>query len=257
LDNMPLPKLKKSESAVSLLRNVESVSPLYKAMTSVLLSYGADTSKFLQNAEQFADDTYTDLDSLRAAVQKPLLARALAMQSIFPNEYQALVTGFRDIFPSVTDVRVGYVSEFSPHIHSVMRGMVTVGIKETGVPNWVFGPELSSGMFRTFVHLLEFELSPRGTIFLIDEVEDSLGINCLSAVIDLVKEKSRDLQFIMTSHHPYIINNIGIEDWRIVTRKGSTVTVRNAGEISALNGQSRQDKFIRLINAPEYEAGIQ
>ncbi len=64
------------------------------------------------------------------------------------------------------------------------------------------------------------------------------------------------LQFILTSHHPYVINKIPIETWKIVQRAGSTVTLRSARDIPALMGRSRHDAFIRLINLPEFEGGI-
>jgi hypothetical protein len=251
-----LPRLNERESAVSLLRSEESISPLHTAISLALLSYGANERRILHNPEQYGDD-YDDMAKLRQAVNVPLLKRAQILQTSFAETFDTLAIDFRDIFPTVTEVRVGLVAEFRASAQPAIRDMVTLAIKEVGVPNWVLGPDLSSGMFRTFVHLMEFELSPNGTVYLIDEVENSLGLNCLGPVIDHVKQKSRDIQFILTSHHPYIINNIGIDDWRIVTRKGSTVTVKNAAEIPALNGQSRQDKFIRLINATEYEAGIQ
>ena len=79
-------------------------------------------------------------------------------------------------------------------------------IKEIGVPEWI-GPEcISSGMFKSLVHISELYLSTDGTLFLIDEFENSLGINCIDELTTDILQSGRKLQFILTSHHPYIIN---------------------------------------------------
>jgi hypothetical protein len=64
------------------------------------------------------------------------------------------------------------------------------------------------------------------------------------------------MQFILTSHHPYIINNIPWKTWQLVTRKGGYVRVTNATQIPHLQTASSMEKFIQLINLPEYEEGI-
>jgi len=248
----PLPRLNTSQSAVSLLQNEDAISPLYRSLSRIVAS-DQDPRVFVTDQ----DLEFQDLEGLRNAVNEAFLSRALALQRHFPDVFSAVKRDFIDIFTTVQDVKIGSIAEFDPHFPYRDVFSITIGLREQSVDGWIYGQQISSGMLRTIVRLLELKLAPSGSVFLIDEVENSLGLNCLGPLIDHVKENSRHLQFIMTSHHPYIINNIGIDDWRIVTRKGSTVTVRNASEIPALSGQSRQDKFIRLINSPEFEEGVQ
>ena len=73
-----------------------------------------------------------------------------------------------------------------------------------------------------------------------DEFENSLGVNCMGPLTDFILSRANDLQFIITSHHPYIINNIPKSYWKIVRRKGSAVRVTPASEIPALQGPSAQ-----------------
>ncbi len=98
------------------------------------------------------------------------------------------------------------------------------------------------------MYISELYLSPEGSIILIDEFENILGVNCLNSVTDLILENPR-LQFIITSHHPYIINNIGNKYWKIVTRQGNTVKVKQPEELGI--SQSRHQGFIDLINILE------
>ena len=117
-------------------------------------------------------------------------------------------------------------------------------------------PRLSSGMVRTLIHLFELYLAPSGTVVAIDEFENSMGVNCLPDIIDRLLERGRDLQFIVTSHHPYIINNVSPEWWKVVTRKGGVVSVKDAETIPALTTGSKHNLFVQLLNLREYEEGI-
>ena len=80
-----------------------------------------------------------------------------------------------------------------------------------------------------------------------------LGINCLPAATRFLISRAPDLQLIITSHHPYIIEQIPTSYWKIVTRRGSLVQVLPAATIPALSdARTHLDRFTRLINLPEY-----
>jgi Fe-S cluster assembly ATPase SufC len=104
------------------------------------------------------------------------------------------------------------------------------------------------------MYISELYLSPENSIVLIDEFENSLGVNCLNSVTELILSNSK-LQFIITSHHPYIINNVSPLYWKIVTRKGSIVTVKNAKDFHI--PASRQKAFIDLINVLEEDEDLE
>jgi predicted ATPase len=98
--------------------------------------------------------------------------------------------------------------------------------------------------------------APAGSVIVIDEFENSLGINCMPELTDFILDKAIERQFILTSHHPYIIHNIPWNKWQIVSRHDSDVKVTYAPDIPELDTASSLDKFTQLINLPEYEGGI-
>jgi predicted ATPase len=197
---------------------------------------------------------YPTLESLRSHAGLHPVLKAFALQENFPAQFDRVKQLFIDIFPSVEDV---VVDRRDPQGSTLIRALLSFKLKERGVPSWIEASDISSGMARTLVHLVNLTVAPAGTVVLIDEFENSLGVNCMGPLTDFILSRANDLQFIITSHHPYIINNIPKSYWKIVRRKGSTVRVTPASEIPALQGPSAQDDFIRLINSPEFEEGME
>jgi len=260
-----LPKLKNTESAITLLRDENVIAPVNRALRRFIFSENMSPSAacipynahYLNKVQMH----YRDLDAIHEATDILMLVKAYILQEEHPDEFQRIKDDYSEIFDSVSDVRVGKLSELEPlsveHVPPPEIDWLAIGVKEYGVNGWITNQRLSSGMFRILVHLIELTLSPPGTVIVIDEFENSLGVNCLPELTDRFLERSRELQFILTSHHPYIINNVPSKWWKIVTRKGSAVTVFDEASIPALKTASAHGKFILLMNLKEYEEGIQ
>jgi len=262
-----LPKLKNTESAITLLHGEESIAPIHRALRRVIFSDAADTgsafafvpydASYLSNIRK----RYRDLDRLREATDLPILIKAYILQEDYPDEFRQIRGEYLEIFDTVNDVKVGKLSELDPSAaHDVppfAMDWLAIGAQEDGVSGWITNQRLSSGMLRTLIHLIELTMAPPGTVIVVDEFENSLGVNCLPQLTEHILKRSRELQFILTSHHPYVIDNIPPSRWKIVTRHGSTITVRDEESIPALKTASAHEKFILLMNLKEYEEGIQ
>lgn len=136
---------------------------------------------------------------------------------------------------------------------SIFKDYPFIQIKEKGVGKWVQQSRISSGMFRSLIHIGELYLSPEGTVFLIDEFENSLGINCIDELTADILQSKRQLQFILTSHHPYIINSINFNNWKLVTRNASVVKTHDLNKFNL--GKSKHDAFMQLLQLEEYQTG--
>ncbi len=112
--------------------------------------------------------------------------------------------------------------------------------------------DLSSGMQKVLLIITDIITLPNNSIYIIDEYENSLGINAINFLPDFIISNGKDSQFITTSHHPYLINNIPVTDWQIFSRCGSTVTVKGGNELIGKYNKSKQDAFIQLMNDPAY-----
>ena len=252
LNGASAPRFSRSQSTIATLNEDPRLSPLHTAFTCCIFrhlhlfpSHGIFTGEFNDVA------AYPTVERLGADLDLPLHHRADYMKARFPEAFQVIDDAFRDAFPHVKELTVirykppGY--EHYPDYNAV------IAVREEGVSHPVAFSDLSSGMQRYLNFLFHLSFAPSGTVVLVDELESSLGINCLPAATRFLISRAPDLQLIITSHHPYIIEQIPTSYWKIVTRRGSLVQVLPAATIPALSdARTHLDRFTRLINLPEY-----
>lgn len=252
-----LPMLDRSASALKLL-DEPSIEWLRQAFAGGFLGEleTQSTAYSIFRAKAQTARNFTTLEWIRGRAGLHPVFKAFVLQERFSEEFARIKQLFIDIFPTVEDLAVE-LKEAEMGTGIGARDLLFLKLKERGVPTWIEAEGISSGMVRTFNILVDLTAAPAGTVVMIDEFENSLGVNCMGPLTDFILSRANDLQFIITSHHPYIINNIPKAYWKRVRRKGSTVRVTPASEIPALQGSSAQDDFIRLINSPEFEESME
>jgi hypothetical protein len=244
----PTLKLPSYESVLCTLREEDDLRPAHEGFRRtvftdhLLASWGRFFPEFTDLCKRFPD-----LKSIRES-NLPTYAKLALVYENVPSVFRQIVHRYIDIFPHVEDIRFERVTLGS------LRDYLDLRIKERGVDKWISEAKLSSGMFRTLIYLSNGFLWPDGTVILIDEFENSLGVNCIHSVTEDMIDESRRLQFIVTSHHPYIINNISAKHWKILRRKGSVVTAHDAEELGI--GRSRHEAFVQLLNSEQYQNGV-
>jgi Fe-S cluster assembly ATPase SufC len=251
-EDITMPKLPPSESLIKIFRSEDKIIPVVNGLLLVIDSQ-------VQRPERFTGSSMLDrvqglsLSDIRNA--NCTLADRIGLLWINDRDmFDRIKSDFVEVFPQVDDFRV-LTEQTLLQNNDKLRAMFSLEIKEIGVDRWITQSNLSTGMLKTLTHIVEIHLLAEGSILLIDEFENSLGVNCIDVVSELLNDR-KDIQFIITSHHPYIINKIPMQYWKIVTRKGSVVTATNATEYEELSG-SRHKAFTQLINLPDYTEGIQ
>ena len=125
-------------------------------------------------------------------------------------------------------------------------GQIAYKIKIHGQRQFIQHRNIASGMLRTFNIIADLYLSNSETVFLLDEFENSLGHNCLPELEDLIIEHSIRSQFIITSHHPDIINKIPRDNWIIIERENGSIHNRNANSLGF--NKSLHEPYLILTN---------
>jgi predicted ATPase len=262
-NNEKLPKLKRTESVINLLSEEDLIIPVAKAFEGLIFNF--ETAQF-QEFNVIVDPNImnTIITKLEEILYKKLnisnskrffkeyfsnclpVIKAFYLQKFFPDIFNEIKECYINIFSEVNNIRVTSERDLKDNF------LVFFEIEEVGL-EWIPQKRISSGMFRTLIFLVQVISAPKESVILIDEFENSLGINCMAELTDFILDKSPDVQFILTSHHPYIINNIPWKTWQIVSKSGNKVRVRKAPDIPELNTASSLDKFTQLVNLLDSE----
>jgi predicted ATPase len=248
-------KLSQKESMLSLLKEEEQIKVIHTEFSKIFFDFNpnieGEINRFIvdNKAFSFKHHKYTDLINIRNSDENLKVKLYLIYLNV-PTTFEEIKNAFIDVFPYVEDLRMEILK-----VPNMSIPLIQIQIKEMGIENWIDQRKLSSGMYRTLMHIAELYLCADGTIILIDEFENSLGINCIDDITNSIVTHNRNLQFIMTSHHPYIINNIDLNNWKILTRKAGMVKNYNASQLNL--GKSKHEAFTQLINLDKYLDGVE
>lgn len=247
-----------SESIVSILKEEDSIKPIVEEFKRIkiqdLSSNKRGAFSISMNSIISKDDRgeHTTVEEIRNS-SRNIYLKLYLVSLHYPQIFEDIKDRYIEIFPLVEDITIEFRdADFSEKEKNKFL-IVSVLIKEKGVQDWIRESDLSSGMYRSLIHIAEMHLCADSTLFLIDEFENSLGVNCINELTNEILLSDRKLQFIITSHHPYIINNIDFAFWKLVIRNGSTVRARDISNF--IQGQSSHDKFMQLIQLSQYQTG--
>jgi predicted ATPase len=247
------PKLASHQSMIYLLKEENAITELFDAFDKIKYrdhTINDNSFTFSGKSLQILKNKYTKLEDIVSSNENTRIKLYL----IYENKldiFEKIKLKFIEIFQQVDDIK-SVPLEMDGIPVKITESFPVIYIKEKFVSKWIREDRVSSGMMRTLILLSEIVLSSEGTIILIDEFENSLGINCIDILTEDLIHENKMLQFIATSHHPYIINNIPYEYWKIVTRRGGHIDIRNASDYNL--GKSKQDAFIQLTRILEKQA---
>jgi len=253
------PKISPYKSVLNLFTTEDKISPVKEAFKKIVfLDYqdekkrrvpGELGKKLIKEIEEIINKTSLEkitpvLFKVIAQIGSMILPKLFLTYNYLKEIFEEIVEDFKDIFPQMEDVRFKLLED---------NDVYELQIKERGTA-WISMSEISSGMFKTLLHLAEIKLMADGFVILIDEFENSLGVNCIDTVAGDLLKPGRNLQYIITSHHPYIINNIDMKYWKVVMRDGTKVSTKTADELKL--GKSKHQAFKQLLNLEEFTGGI-
>jgi predicted ATP-dependent endonuclease of OLD family len=250
--DVTMPKLSPSESLIKIFRSEDKIIPIINGLRSIVDSQAQRPDKFVGSSMHDRTEGLSLSDIMK--INSTLVDRLGLLWINDRDVFDLIKSNFIEIFSQIEDFRI-LITQSRFEWAEKASLIFSLELKEIGVERWITQSNLSTGMLKTLAHIVEIYLLTEGSILLVDEFENSLGVNCIDVVTELLNDR-KDIQFILTSHHPYIINKIPMQYWKIITRKGSVVTATNASDYEELSG-SRHKVFTQLINLPDYTEGIQ
>lgn len=260
--NIKIPKLSLQETSISLLNEENIIKPIYDAFTLIqrrlfykdalntVTELRAIPMGLIQSLEED-----TDINKLLHANMN-LSVNLYILHKYFKNIYDMIVDYYKQVFPFIKETRMTDLAKLRPNI-AVPGNIPVFIIKEHKSNKWIPVDQLSSGMQKTLLILTDIFILPEGSVYLIDEYENSLGLNAIDFFPQFVLDLNKEVQFFITSHHPYIINEIPPINWFVFHREGMKVFIKYGNEIIEKYGKSKQKAFIQLINDPFFARGVQ
>lgn len=252
-------KLPNQQSVIYLLKEEDLIKPAFAGFEKIIYSDQTDSTreafriKFYDTQKLLKSNK--TLKSIQESKEDIRIKLFLAYKNT-PKIFNIIKQRYIDIFPQVEDVKVEPLDyEDDDDLLFFFKEYPFIQIKEIGVDKWIKQENISSGMFRSLIHISEIYLCSEGSVFLIDEFENSLGINCINELTNDILSSKRQIQFILTSHHPYIINNIGYSNWKLVTRTKGVVSTHSPEKYNI--GNSKHDAFMQLIQLDQYQTGLE
>lgn len=173
----------------------------------------------------------------------PTILKIYIAKNYYEELYVKIFDAVKELFMEIEDIDV--IEETSSELY-------LVAIK-------VYGKELlqndiSNGMLKAIYYIVELFTMSEDSLVLIDEFENGLGVNCIDVLADMMLTERDDLQFIVTSHHPKIINQISEYKWKIIDRNVNVIM--NSDSSAYGIGNSQHDAYFNLINRWEFEGKI-
>jgi AAA15 family ATPase/GTPase len=110
--------------------------------------------------------------------------------------------------------------------------LTCIGIKEEGLERIIDQTEMSQGMFRALSILIQVnysQMANRASCILIDDIGEGLDFERSTQLIDILRQKAANssFQLIMTTNDRFVMNNVPLNEWLVLQRKGGNVSVRN------------------------------
>lgn len=173
----------------------------------------------------------------------PVALKLYIAKQYYPELYTKIYSYIKDMFVEINDIDI---------VEDPIHELSWVAIEVYG--KTLMQHEISNGMLKTIYYIVELMTMSENSLVLIDEFENGLGVNCIDVLAELLLEERDDLQFIITSHHPKIINQISDTKWRIIERDVNVVKNKSSEEYGI--SHSRHDAYYNLLNRWEFEGKI-
>jgi energy-coupling factor transporter ATP-binding protein EcfA2 len=251
-------KLPNQQSVIYSLKEEELIKPAFEGFGKILFSDQTDSTREAYRIK-FSDTqkllkSVKTISQIQEAKEDIRIKLFLAYKNV-PDIFETIRERYIDIFPQVEDIKVEPLDIDDEDLPIFFKEHPFIQIKEKGIEKWIKQHNISSGMFRSLIHISEIYLCSEGSVFLIDEFENSLGINCINELTNDILSSKRKTQFIITSHHPYIINNVDYTNWKLVTRTKGVVKTHKPEKFNI--GKSKHDAFMQLIQLEQYQTGLE
>lgn len=223
---------------------ISEIRKLYPIEIEMDVRRGLDKNEFNMLKSKINDILKKDKNTeFKIFSHLPIAMKIYIVKRFYKDIYYKIFDAVKELFMEIQDIDI---------VENEDVEMYLISIKVYGKE--LMQQEISNGMLKTIYYIVELYTMSENSLVLIDEFENGLGVNCIDILSEMLINERKDLQFIITSHHPKIINGITKEKWKIIDRDKSVIN--NSSSLEYGIGNSQHDAYFNLINRWEYEGKI-
>jgi hypothetical protein len=109
---------------------------------------------------------------------------------------------------------------------------VVMYVKERDLPTVTQQTDMSQGMFRALsviVHVNYAVMASRPSCIIVDDIGEGIDFDRSCKLINLIRERAKhaNVQLILSTNDKFVMNEVPLQEWSLLQRKGSEVRVRN------------------------------
>lgn len=110
--------------------------------------------------------------------------------------------------------------------------LVGLYVKEKDLPGITDQFSISQGMYRVLtllIHVNYLQLKNTPTCLLVDDIGEGLDFDRSCRLIGLLRLKAAhsDMQIILSTNDRFVMNEVPLDEWSILQRKGNHISIRN------------------------------
>lgn len=160
----------------------------------------------------------------------------------FGGEFvDSVVKDMRFLGYDIEAVEIGFPVSISPEF--VPPGLNSIRVKENGVRGYVDQVTMSQGMYRVLALLINVNyllVKKTSTCVIIDDVGEGLDFERSCGLITMLRKKADEsnIQVIMSTNDRFVMNEVPLNEWTVLHRRGSEVYVSNYS-----NSKEKFDEF--------------
>ncbi|MBC3339332.1 ATP-binding protein [Pseudomonas proteolytica] len=150
-------------------------------------------------------------------------------------------------------LELGFPVSIDPML--VPPGLNCIRVKERGVKGYVDQVTMSQGMYRVLALLININylmFKKTSTCVIIDDIGEGLDFERSCELISLLRKKAdvSNIQIIMSTNDKFVMNEVPLSEWTVLSRDGGEVHVSNYS-----NSKQKFDdfKFTGLSNFSFFE----
>lgn len=239
-------------SIIHILKDHDVIAPAYNALARITLGNEAESRhgpamSAPMNVENLARRFHSVENIVRS--KEDVMVKLYLVYRQGDSAFWKIRDAMRKAFTRVADLRV----VLRRPDRDIPFHAPVVQIRERGLERWIDESAMGAGVYSTLVHIALHRLSPPQSVILHEDLEKGVGANCLEPITELLKTNPNDHQYIVSSHHPFLVNLLGRERWRVTTREGGDVSCLPAEELATEDNPLRN--YMHLLRLEEQRDG--